>query len=102
VLPLRHMSPIFYDSIIAACRAAGISPTIPPHQPRNLLTILSLVSVGAGVSVVPSTLAASGFPGVTFMRIKGEAPVAEVSALWKPGNRSPVLKRALSALRLAA
>ncbi|GEP58011.1 LysR substrate-binding domain-containing protein [Reyranella soli] len=102
VLPLRHMSPIFYDSIIAACRAAGISPTIPPHQPRNLLTILSLVSVGAGVSVVPSTLAASGFPGVTFMRIKGEAPVAEVSALWKPDNRSPVLKRALSALRLAA
>jgi hypothetical protein len=48
------------------------------------------------------TLAASGFPGVTFMRIKGEAPVAEVSALWKPDNRSPVLKRALSALRLAA
>jgi DNA-binding transcriptional LysR family regulator len=100
VLPLRHMSPIFYDSIIAACRAAGISPAIPPHQPRNLLTILSLVSVGAGVSVIPSTLAAAGFPGVTFMRIRGEAPIAEVSALWKPDNRSPVLARALAALGL--
>jgi DNA-binding transcriptional LysR family regulator len=100
VLPLRHMSPIFYDNIIAACRTAGISPAIPPHQPRNLLTILSLVSVGAGVSVIPSTLAAAGFPGVTFMRIRGEAPIAEVSALWKPDNRSPVLARALAALRL--
>jgi DNA-binding transcriptional LysR family regulator len=101
VLPLRHMSPIFYDSIIAACRAVDISPTIPPHQPRNLLTILSLVSVGAGVSVVPNTLAKAGFPGVTFMRIRGEAPINEVSALWRPDNRSPVLARALRALDLA-
>lgn len=101
VLPLRHMSPIFYDSIIAACRAAGISPAIPPHQPRNLLTILSLVSVGAGVSVIPSTLASAGFPGVTFIRIRGEAPIAEVSALWKPDNRSAVLARALQALGLS-
>ncbi len=102
VLPLRHMSPIYYDSIIAACRAAGLSPVIPPHQPRNLLTILSLVSVGAGVSVVPSTIAASGFPGVAFMRIQGDAPVAEVSALWKPENRSPILARSLVALGLTA
>ena len=100
ILPLRHMSPIFYDSIIVACRAAGLTPTIPPHQPRNLLTILSLVSAGAGVSVVPGTLAASGFPGVTFLKLVGKPPVAEVSAVWKPTNRSPVLGRALAALGL--
>ena len=100
ILPLRHMSPIFYDSILVACRAAGITPTIPPHQPRNLLTVLSLVSAGAGVSVVHGTLAASGFPGVTFLKLQGTAPVAEVSAVWKPTNRSPVLGRALAALGL--
>ena len=100
ILPLRHVSPVFYDSIIVACRAAGLTPTIPPHQPRNLLTILSLVSAGAGVSVVPGTLAASGFPGVTFLKLVGKPPVAEVSAVWKPTNRSPVLGRALAALGL--
>jgi DNA-binding transcriptional LysR family regulator len=100
VLPLRHISPIFYDSIIAACRQVGISPVIPPHQPRNLLTVLSLVSVGAGVSVVPRTLAASGFPGVSFVPIRGAKLISEVSALWNPGNRSPMLARALAALRL--
>ena len=94
------MSPVFYDSIIAACRAAGISPTIAPHQPRNLLTVLSLVSVGAGVSLIPRSLARAGFPGVTFMALAGEAPVAEVSAVWKTDNRSPVLARALQALQL--
>jgi len=100
ILPLRHMSPIYYDSIIVACQTAGITPTIPPHQPRNLLTVLSLVSAGAGVSVVHGTLAASGFPGVTFLKLQGETPVAEVSAVWKPTNRSPVLGRALAALGL--
>lgn len=100
VLPLRHISPIFHDSIVAACRQAGISPVIPPHQPRNLLTVLSLVSVGAGVSVVPTTLAASGFPGVRFLTIRGAKLISEVSALWNPGNRSPMLARALAALRL--
>lgn len=102
ILPLRHMSPIFYDSIIVACRAAGITPTIPPHQPRNLLTVLSLVSAGAGVSVVHGTLAASRFPGVTFLKLQGKPPVAEVSAVWKPTNTSPVLGRALAAIDLEA
>jgi DNA-binding transcriptional LysR family regulator len=101
VLTLRHMSPIFYDSIIAACRDAGISPRIPPHQARNLLTILSLVSVGAGVSVVPRTLAAAGFPGVVFKRLRGQAPINEVSVVWRADNRSPVLAQALQALGLA-
>ena len=98
ILPLRHMSPIFYDEIIAACRKAGISPTVPLHQPRNLLTILSLVSVGAGVSVIPRTLASAGFPGVKFMRIKGSKLYSETSALWRPGNSSATLTRVLAAL----
>ena len=98
VLPLRHMSPAFYDSIIVACRAAGFSPAIAPHQPRNLLTILSLVSVGAGVSIVPQSLGAASFPGVRVIGIRGAAPIAEISALWNPHNRSPVLARALAAL----
>lgn len=99
VLPLRHMSPSRYDRIIAACSAAGINPAIP-HQPRHLLTILGLVSMGAGVSLVPSTLTTAGFPSVAFLKIQGKAPIAEVSVLWNPDNRSPVLARALAALRL--
>lgn len=101
VLALRHVSPIYYDSIIAACGVAGISPIIPPHHPRNLLTVLSLVSVGAGISLVPSSLAAAGVPGVTFLKLRGRGAITEVSAVWKLGNRSPVLSRALGVLGLA-
>ena len=101
VLPLRHMSHAFYDRIIAACSAAGISPAIP-HQPRHLLTMLSMVSMGAGISLVPSSLANAGFPSVSFIKIRGHAPVTEVSVLWNPRNRSPVLARALQVLGLAS
>ena len=101
VLPLRQMSPAFYDRIIAACSAAGISPAIP-HQPRHLLTILSMVSMGAGISLVPSSLANAGFPSVSFIKIRGQAPVTEVSVLWSSQNRSPVLARALQVLGLAS
>jgi hypothetical protein len=38
---------------------------------------------------------------VTFKRILDNAPINEVSAVWKPDNRSPVLARALQALGLA-
>lgn len=99
VLPLRHMSPAFYDRIIAACSAAGISPAVP-HQPRHLLTILSLVSMGAGISLVPGSLVSAAFPNVAFIKIRGTPPVTEVSVLWNPANPSPVLRRALQILDL--
>ena len=50
VLPLRHISPIFYDSIVAACHDAGISPVIPPHQPRNAFKMFCLAACHAGAS----------------------------------------------------
>jgi DNA-binding transcriptional LysR family regulator len=99
VLPQRNMSPPSYDRIIAACSAAGISPAIP-HQPRHLLTVLSLISMGAGISLVPSSLASAGFPSVSFIKIRGAVPVTEVSVLWSPANQSPVLSQALRALGL--
>lgn len=100
VLPLRHLSPRFYDRVISACHDAGISPTIP-HQPRHMLSILSLVSMGAGVSFLPRSLAAAGFPGVTFLDIAGEAPTIELAVLWHPANHSPALATALKLLRLS-
>lgn len=99
VLPLRHLSPRFYDRVIAACHQASISPTIL-HQPRHMLSILSLVSMGAGVSFLPRSLAAAGFPGVTFLDIAGEVPKIELAVMWNANNQSAALKNALARLRL--
>lgn len=57
--------------------------------------------MGAGISLVPASLASAGFPSVSFIKIRGPAPVTEVSVVWNPANRSPVLGRALKVLGLA-
>ncbi len=97
VLPARHVSPGLYDRIRSACHAAGISPTVP-HQPRHMLSILSLVSMGAGVSILPRSLAGACFPGVTFLNISGDSPSIEIAAVWNPANRSATLSKALKRL----
>ena len=99
VLGARHLSPGFYDRIISACDAAGFSPTID-HQAGHMLTYLSLVAIGAGVSLVPSSMANAGLAGVRFLRIQGTAPYAEISLAWNPDDKSPMLARVLELFRL--
>lgn len=93
----RRTSTGFYDRFIAACNAAGFSPIID-HQAGHMLTYISLVAIGAGVTVVPASMAKTGLDGVAFVRIEGNAPYTEISVAWHPDNASPVLARALQLL----
>src|SRR5262249_11203142 len=52
VLYRRPSGPGLYDAIIAACRTAGFSPRIGQEAPRMVST-LSLVAAGLGVSIIP-------------------------------------------------
>ncbi len=97
VLPPRHLSPRLYDRLISACHGAGISPAVP-HQPDHMLSILSLVSMGAGISLLPRSLSAARFPGVTFLNIEGKPPDIELAVVWNPENSSPTLARAIKLL----
>ena len=94
ILPPRHTAPGFYDSIISACHVAGFSPAIP-HQARHMLTMITLVSINAGVTLVPRWLQTCTIPDVVFINIIGDAPKAEISIVWHPGNTSPGLARVL-------
>lgn len=97
VLPPRHLSPGMYDHMLAACHAEGIIPKVP-HQPRHLLSILSLVSMGAGVSILPRSLAAAKFPGVTFVEFSRNVPSIEIAAVWSKTNKSIILAKAIDQL----
>jgi DNA-binding transcriptional LysR family regulator len=93
----RRTSTGFYDRFIAACNAAGFSPKID-HQAGHMLTYISLVAIGAGVTVVPASMARTRLDGVVFLAIAGKAPFTEISIAWNPQNGSPVLARALQLL----
>jgi DNA-binding transcriptional LysR family regulator len=98
VFGARHFSPTYYDRFISACNAAGFSPNVD-HQAQSIFAYVSLVAIGAGVSLVPASIAKAGISGVKYLRLKGTAPSAETSMVWSTSNRSPVLRRALALLK---
>jgi DNA-binding transcriptional LysR family regulator len=99
ILPPRASAPGLYDLIIATCNAAGFSPAIP-HRARDMLAMISLVSIGSGVSIVPRWLTGAGFPDVCFLDIAGRVPQVQLALAWNPENKSPVLQRALTAFQV--
>ncbi len=62
VLFSRKASPDYYSRIFDMCAAQGFYPQIR-HEVRHWLSVVSLVSQGMGVAVVPAALARRGWPG---------------------------------------
>lgn len=93
----RDPAPGFYDLIISTCFRAGFSPSIS-HSTKHLLSAVSLVAMGRGVSLVPQTMANARIPGVVFMRLSDKPSYAEYSVIWKKRNVLSILPRVLDAL----
>lgn len=65
VLYRRPAGPGLDDSILAACHAAGFSPTVTQEAPRPT-EALSLVAAGLGVSVVPASMHRLGADSIAY------------------------------------
>jgi DNA-binding transcriptional LysR family regulator len=70
VLYRRPAGPGLYDTILAACRAAGFSPTVTQEAPR-LPATLSLVAAGLGVSIVPASMRRLGGDAIVYRALSG-------------------------------
>jgi DNA-binding transcriptional LysR family regulator len=68
ILYRRPSGPGLYDGIIAACLAAGFSPKIRHEAPR-LLSTLSLVAAGLGISIIPGSIARLETNGIAYLRL---------------------------------
>ena len=86
----RHVAPRLYDAIIGACAAAGFSPRIV-QEAIQMQTIISLVSAGMGVALVPESIMSLKRPGVIYRRLRGAHPLLEVGLAWRADNPSAVL-----------
>jgi DNA-binding transcriptional LysR family regulator len=79
------------------CRDAGFSPQIR-HKSVHALTIFKLVENRMGVAIVPTSLKEGYELNVRFLEIPNTSQFTELSAIWKPENRNPALKRVLALL----
>ncbi|CAN5564006.1 LysR family transcriptional regulator [soil metagenome] len=92
VLFPRIASPPFFDYVVSLCQAAGFSPQIAYEAPH--FDLLSLVSAGFGVSLVPSSTKEMRREGLVLRPIVG-SPRADLVVVWRaeePGACPPAVR----------
>jgi DNA-binding transcriptional LysR family regulator len=94
----REISPALHDAILSCFRAAGITPAIG-QQAIQMQTIVSLVSAGMGLALVPQSVSNLMRPGVEYRALADPTPLVETGIAWRRDNASPVLKGFLELLR---
>ncbi|WP_175728367.1 LysR substrate-binding domain-containing protein [Burkholderia ambifaria] len=94
----RRLAPGFYDIITGCYGAAGETPHIG-QEAIQMQTIVSLVSAGMGVALVPQSLRNLRRTGVVYRPLAGDAPVVETGLVWRTGDVSPVLAGFIDVVR---
>ncbi|GAB2852492.1 LysR substrate-binding domain-containing protein [Pseudoduganella ginsengisoli] len=94
----RAISPGLYDAILSVFRAAGLTPAIG-QEAIQMQTIVSLVSAGMGIALVPQSVSNLMRPGVEYRALADPTPLVETGLAWRRDNPSPVLLGFLELLR---
>ncbi|MBX3586147.1 MAG: LysR family transcriptional regulator [Ramlibacter sp.] len=94
----RAASPSYFDRILSLCVEAGFNPNIR-HKVRQWLSVVSMVSKGMGVAIVPASLANSGI-AAAFVPLKDAAAISTIQCMWLPSQETPLLRRMLGYVHL--
>ncbi|MHA6799971.1 LysR substrate-binding domain-containing protein [Bounagaea algeriensis] len=88
----------FHELLAGIFSAAGVRPVHVQHV-SQVHTVLALVEVGLGVSLVPSTAARLRFEGVVLRQVELPEPdPVELHLAWRPDNGNPALHALLAEL----
>ncbi|SIT48845.1 HTH-type transcriptional regulator IlvR [Paraburkholderia ribeironis] len=86
----RRLAPGFYDIIMDCYGVAGVAPRVG-QEAIQMQTIVSLVSAGMGVALVPQSLRNLRRTGVVYRPLCESVPAIETGLVWRTGEVSPVL-----------
>ena len=102
ILYRRPVGPGLHDAIIAACDRAGFSPQIGQEAPRMLST-LSLVAAGLGVTVVPASMSRLEAEGVAYRRLDPSAQLtAPLNLAYRRNEISAAVRRFVGLVQKSA
>jgi len=88
----RDHAPALFDALIASCQQESFSPRIA-HVARHPASLLQMVQLGLGVSIVPRVYGHAAMPGVVFRSLPAMAARLRIDAIWREGNAAPGLRR---------
>ena len=102
ILYRRPVGPGLHDAIIAACDRAGFSPQIGQEAPRMLST-LSLVAAGLGVTVVPASMSRLEAEGVAYRPLDASALLtAPLNLAYRRDEISAAVRRFVALVQRGA
>ncbi|WP_322050837.1 LysR family transcriptional regulator [Paraburkholderia bannensis] len=97
----RHLAPGFFDTIMDCYGAAGLAPRVG-QEAIQMQTIVSLVSAGMGVALVPQSLRHLRRTGVVYRPLAEAVPTIETGLVWRAAEVSPVLAAFIDIVRAHA
>ncbi len=86
----RHFGPMMFDTVVSTCMRHGFSPRIFPA--RQMHTIVSLVSGGIGVALVPACVEVLHREGVVYRPLRGDRTLVETGVAWRSEDDSPAVR----------
>jgi len=94
----RSIAPALYDDVIQFCRRGGFSLTIAQEVEQSH-TIISLVSAGLGLAIVPESMQGLRRAGVTYRSFREEGPSMETVVAYKKDRISPLVENFVNLAR---
>lgn len=92
ILVRRNGATGMYSKLIEACENAGFTPKIA-FEVERMLTNISLVAAGAGVSVVPASMNGFHRESVVYCRISARPRlVAPITLICRKEEQGPILR----------
>lgn len=85
VMAPRDIAPGLHDIVALLTARAGFSPRVA-QEAIQMQTVVSLVSSGLGVAVVPSSVANLGRQGVAYREIADAHPRLDLWLAWRRGS----------------
>ena len=98
ILPSLDVLP-FYEKIVTLCRDAGFEPKINQAVTvTGVVTLLSLVAAGVGVSILPNHVQTLHREGVVYRSLQNAPLNRQIAVVWRQEDSSIVLRQFLKVI----
>ena len=86
----RKVSPVYFDNLIATCRASGFSPRVL-HEVRSVASQIAFVSCGQGIALVPAALKKLAPDNVVLRALTQKLNVVTTAVAWNTERPNPLV-----------
>ncbi|MCI1034833.1 LysR family transcriptional regulator [Raoultella terrigena] len=94
----RHLSPVYFDRITAACREEGFSPRII-HEVRSIASQIAFVSCEQGIALVPTSLERLSPVNVITIPLEKSIQVITTAVAWSPARENALADKFIELIR---